>query len=72
MSLIPFCGLQIGERFKFINDKNIYIKTGKDEYKYFQSIDFLWTKKLIDIVEKYEPVEQTELIVGDISGDYSK
>lgn len=67
-NLIPFCGLQIGERFRFRDDKNIYIKTGKDEYAYFKSLSFLWTKKLIDIVERYEPVEKTELIVGDISG----
>lgn len=68
--LIPFCLLQIGERFKD-KDGNIYIKTGKDEYTYWRSNNFLWTKKLIDIVEKYVPIEQTELIsdnVGDISG----
>lgn len=65
--LIPFCLLQIGELFKD-KDGNIYKKTGKDEYTYYRSINFLWTKKLIDIVERYQPVEQTELILGDTSG----
>lgn len=60
--LIPFCLLQIGEKFSFPNDKNLFIKTGKDEYAYYRSVSFMWTKKLIDIVEKYEPVEKTELL----------